>query len=357
MHVEKVIAIVTNVPSLSVCNQVMSYFISKEIKNLEDDETQTPEISDELKMLELVIKTSDSNTMYKSLALSFLKILLLQEEEELSPSIGVICHLLRSIIQLLGKAFDGFALVEAIVNCNDQKMIRLKDYRLISRLIFECVIMMVPTSSIQKVHKSSQHERECENGNGILKFSNKFLKVKKILLSWFLCSDFNVKGKPNHQEKTEQSKGIAQILNEPDFDSILDGETTVESNEGSLLDLLRCTIFLHQPDTLSMIDFINLGSQKENAMPQSPSEHIISRVQFCMNNGCGVDDKLLHIIIDSSLDGQIDAKDAISLVEMILYNCRGKNNTFFGLNDCDIIWDLYKLAQYTPKVNSEDVPK
>ena len=151
MHVEKVMAIVINVPTLSVCNQVVGYLMLKEIKNLEDHEIQTPEISNELKMLDLVIKTSESDTMYKSVALSFLNILL-SEKEEVSSSITVICHLLRSIMQLLGHAFDGFALVEAIVNCNDQKN-KLEDIRLISRLIFECVIMMVPTSSIQKTRK------------------------------------------------------------------------------------------------------------------------------------------------------------------------------------------------------------
>ncbi len=354
------IEIITNVPTLSVSRQVIDFLISRELKNLIDEETQTNEVSGDLKMLELVIKSGKSSSTYTSLALSFLNICL-KEEDSTQSSIAATCEIVQSIAKLLGQKFDGFKLVESIIDCNKQTN-EIREIRIISRLVFECLVIMVPAFLLNGNVECQSIDNRSTNGDGkddaIITFSKKLFDVKKIVLAWFLSSNSKVAKQSIEEGEFEYGNEHRQKLNEPDFDSILDGETVEEYSEDSLFDIIRFSMFLVKPDTSQMIKFINIGVRgKSGDNFLDTTEDLVHRINFCMNYGCGVDDKLLHIIIRSSNSGPIDAKQAISLVELLLYNCRNKENAYFNVNDSDVVWDLYNLSEYSPKVNGDKVPR
>ncbi len=346
MHVEKVIKIITNDEiSPSICNQIMHHFILKEMKNLNDDEMQNHDVSEDLKMLGLIMKSLKSDRIYKSLAFSLLTVENAQAKSlEILPAA---CDIVRSIANLPEREFDGFKLAEEIINFRSQKNKRL-DARALSRLICECIIMMAPQFAL-----NSNIQPQYLDAEVVFAFSKKLLGLKKVLLPWFLSQDVesvlsNDRGDTNHDEVDSQQ------MNHPEFDSILDGDFIEDNNGDSSFDVLRCCMFLMQPSAHSMKLFFNLGMGKgtENKNVDL-SEDVVNRISFCVNFGCGIDDDLLHIIIESVTmhSRAIDAKKAISLIELIMYNCRDKKDALFEVNDSEVIWDLYKLTEYVPKVS------
>ncbi len=373
IHVEKVIEIVQNVPTAAICHQVVFHLLNEELKIASDEEIQmSTDISSELKMLQAVLTSITPNLAYGSLASALLSIITEDDAYQTKQNIITLCGVLESIANLLGDHYDGYLLVNAMMNhqiCKNTK----SDFFLIARLVFECITLMVPPSMVNTI----SHERSRSKGNnkilnemillehqGLNTLPTKLLDIRKNILRWCLSS-YNFFGK---EKQTSEENGSMKLkLNEPIFTSVLDGETNiVEENESgnSLFNAMKCLLFLTDPESPCMCSLLQLGlTNGGRSEPETLTEEKLSRIRVCMKYGSSVDNDVFKIIIQSvvSETSSISAQDAISLMEQLLNQCSKSDQASVLVDDYDVIWDLYKLTEYKPRMpntnTSIDIPK
>jgi hypothetical protein len=340
---------------------VILYFLTEELKIANDKEMQVSlEVSGELKMLEAILMSITPSLAYSGLASALLSILDEEDEEINSRSLSIeaICRVVGSISSLLGEHYDGYLLVDAMLSRSNVKM-KKADFFLISRLVFECITLMVPTEIVNSMILQQSRMKTNRNlSNGIATcnhddlgvLSSKLLDVKKVVLSWCLnrCTDIF--------EKKQSEKNSKQKLNEPDFSSILDGETAIteeDESKGTLSNIMKCLLFLTKSNSEQI--FALLRAELTNGHDyeaETLTEEKTFRIQACMKYGCDIDNDVFRIIVKSVISGKgpMNAKDAICLIEQMLNNCIDNEKAAFLVDDCDVIWDLYKLTEYTPRI-------
>lgn len=373
IHVEKVIEIVLNVPTFAVCHQVVSYLLTKELEIVGDKEIHvSSETSGELKMMNAVLKRVPPNLAYSALAAALLSILNLPSEKF---SIEVICAVVGSITALLGNHYDGCLLVNSLLNCKTIEYNKI-DFILLSRLVFECITLMVPATLIHAIVLRQSRAKVKKMGSddmdmgmmidhaALEELSVGLLRVKKIVLSWYLSSQTRIaeEKKREREDKLHKNGNFIPELDEPNFSSVLDGEMSfsVHKTEDAFMDILTCLLFLNEPGSKQVEFLLQAGSSNYPSETEELSEEKKIRIQACMAYGCHIDNNIFRIVINSvvSNQGPIDAHDAISLIELILFVCKeNKKSAIISVDDCDIIWDLYKLSKYTPNVSKSNIPE
>ena len=368
IHSEKIIEMVQNVPNVPVCRQVIYFLLSKQVDlTLDMEVLVTAEISGELDMLKsLLIKISPS-LAYKSLALALLSIL---NENAMSDrsggnTIDGICKVLRSLVLLLGEHYDGCLLVDSILH-SESSYTKKIDFIVFSRLILETILLIVPESEIEAAIFSQSKQF---NATGLdTKRSQevvenlylKMLSVKKLLLTWYLNSQ-------SLWPTTKQNVDLECIdlennitLPSPNFTRIFEDRTKTSDQHGQgdlFLDTLRCLLFLCGPESSQMRRLLQAGSILTD---QILSQEKKSRILCCMKYGCYVDNEIFHIIINNSGlsgNGSFDPINAICIIEEILIQCKGCEKTKLLVDDCNLIWNLYNLTRYSPRILSPSIPE
>ena len=367
IHVEKVIQIVRNVPTSTVCHQVTLHLLTEELKNANDKEMKiSSDISAELRMLETLLTSLVPKLAYSGLASALLSTLYEDNKQMISNqfSVEAICGLIGSITSLLGNRYDGYSMVDEILNCEVVKSKKL-DFSLISRLVFECMILMVPKTAVNsiilsqsrvKTNRNISYELDTFEHEDLDKFASKLLAVRKVVLRWCLSSY----SKNRKEKKLMRNNRIE--LNEPRFSSVLDGETTITRGSDpkvTFVDIIRCLLFLTRPDSEHIYSMLRFGSSSGlDSEIGALSEESMLRIQLCMRYGCNIDNNTFLIITKSAIshNGPISALEAISLMEEILNQSRENKEASFLVDDCNIIWEMYKLAEYKPNIPESTIP-
>ena len=317
---------------------------------------KSSELSKELKMLDATLSSLPPTLIYQGLASAIFSILGEKGENinRVESNVDTICGVIGSVTALLGDSYDGYTFIDALLNCS-QSVGQKVDFYVMSRIIFECVTAMVPNATVQSrlmmqsLRGTSQRNVISDQTYMDLKnlesFSSKLLKVKKEILRWCLGTNMNVK----EVAERDRKRGTKLKLNKPDFGSILDGDTeaTDSSHESALIKTLTNLIFLDNSNQLS----------------ETESDEKLFRIKMCAEYGCDVDNDILQIITNSVTTGEgpLDAPDAIALIELIFKCCGRNKRSSFLVDDCNVIWDLYKLTEYKPdlsQIKSElEIPK
>ena len=215
-----------------------------------------------------------------------------------------------------------------------------------------------------KTNKKATNAAGIVDNAALEKLSESLLAVKKVILSWFLSSKTKIAKQKKLERETKlcKTEDCTPKLDAPDFSSVLDGETTLSDQHrpnGTFIDILMCLLFLYKPDSEQIKFLLQAGSNSNSCEAGSLSEEKKIRIQACMSYGCHIDNAVFHIIINSvvSNDGPLDARDAICLIEQMLYQCKDSVKVSILVNDCDVIWDLYKITKYIPNVSDSSIPE
>lgn len=360
IHVEKVIDIVRKIPSQSVCHQVVLFLIKKQMNIVSDKELHiSVEVPDNYwMMLKAVLISLSPSLAFNSLAFAYITIL----NEEIKQSTSEYTNI-EPILELvvlngfqLGDFYDGCLLVESLFKYMNTQTHHVGT-SLFSRLVLECILCMVPVIAMDNERllqppdakiRCLKEPEDIDVCKATALFSWKLLKLRKMILSWYLNSQ--TKSKNHHEDIVAQYQDNGdriELAEEPDFSSVLDGETIIQENSGPE-ETVMCLLFLYGPESKQMKRLIQVG---HNISSFEFSSEKKLRLLACVKYGCYVDNSVFRIIIDSAVEGYIGANNAISLLEQILNRCK-YDNAKIMVDECEVIWDLYKLTKYSPTSKS-----
>ncbi len=358
IHVEKVIDIVRKIPSQSVCDQVVLFLIKKQMNFVSDKELHiSVEVPDNYcMMLKAVLISLSPSLAFNSLAFAYMTILNDEEVKQSNSEYTNIEPILELVVLngfQLGDFYDGCLLVESLFKYMDTQTHHVKT-SLFSRLVLECILCMVPVIALDNERllqpldakiRCLKEPEDIDVCKATTLFSWKLLKLRKMILSWYLNSQ--TKSNNRHENIIAQYKDNGDridLAEEPDFSSVLDGETIIQEKSGPD-ETVMCLLFLYGPESKQMIRLIQVG---HNISSFEFSSEKKLRLLACMKYGCYVDRDIFRIIIDSAAVGYISANNAIFLLEQILNRCKDNDNARIMVDECDVIWDLYNLTKYTP---------
>lgn len=263
----------------------------------------------------------------------------------------------------------------------------------VARIVYECVTLIVPPSSQQLnsgllPHRSLQSKSNRKDGFAFRSndkhlskdhqlaqlLSPKLLRVRKIILQWCLnsfatvlhnrkdraCNDpalvvgKKLKKKQAIRTKSMNNSKMEEGAGAPDYSSVLDGITTLETSIMSssfFMKTLRCLLFIEKPVTKDLSTFLALNFQYLESDRVSISEEKAYQIQVCCDYGVDIDNEVIRIILDAvgSPKSVIDASVAIFIIEQLFYQCRDGQHGVLRIDDYKIIWDLYNLTEYTPE--------
>ena len=287
--------------------------------------------------------------------------------EDFNSQLHNISCLLCAVVDTLGKLYDGFHFVKAIIKVQSGIPKTLTSVNITARLIFECTLLVtrtVPSLQIgleaaalqlQRANKkSSFSEMDSVDEVDIASFRKQMLGLRKAILRWFvnvLCPVYHNKVIKEEQAKcadTFYERGaVKRGPGALDFDdSVLELNHSTETNERPspfhrMMRLIRCMLFLSIPSGREMATFTASTEEMENNRFQ--------RITFCCQYGVDIDDDMLKIIISSP---NITPHTAISVIENLLLRC-GSNST--AKVDCayDTVKEMYKLTEYVPEFREE----
>jgi hypothetical protein len=328
-----VIEIVRTVPTLAVCRQIVLHLFTEELKDAEENTVKSSnEKSQNMDMLKALLLAVPRDLGHDAIASSILALISMEHVAvDRWSRVALLCGLLRKVVNLFTNTwYDGQLMVNFILGHDHNFSIVGLD--IIARIVFEGVILMVPTSMIDDTLDS-----QSQLGN---EFSIKLLEMKKRILRWYLKSFEVLDAKKGDQFKTREP-------NVPIFESILDSETK-EIPLTANLKILHCLLFLSQPDSMHLLQFLNPNIGWEMEDSSRYLEETRARATICIKHGRVVDDDLIRIILEAARkkNGTTGPVAAIELIEFILYNCRDEAEGSIRIKDLDIVWSLYSLAEH-----------
>lgn len=310
-------------------------------------------------MLQALFIALEPRLAYSALSSSLILLLYTETHNERKTHIDDICNLVRLIAASLDERYDGCFLVDSLLKCTDIKY-NHQSLILLSRLIFECVLLMVPNSVVEEISldqsKFKSMAAKLDQVNMMSKavsntLTKKLQTVKKSILSSYLLS-----GKWAFEITSSEISSSLDRIAEPDYNSILDCDTISHTTRpnGVFIDILMTLLFLYQPESKQVRFLLQTGLENRTGKAKATPlpEELKTRIRVCMNCGCHIDNQVLETVIDSVLSKKapMGANDAISLLEQILYHCREDANSSILVDDITTICSLFKLATYQPSI-------
>ena len=322
------------------------HILTKELKDSEDKTVKSSsEKTQNMDMLKSLLLATPRDLGHHAIASS---ILFLVSNEQLIADrwtrLASLCGLLKKIVNLFTTTwYDGELMVKYMVQSDHNSNTIGLDVK--ARIVFECVLLMVPKAIVDQSLES--------DSNLLNDFSLRLLVMKKRILRWFLNSFELLDAKQIDQFNTRQPQP-------PMFDSILDGDIEELSLTGNLK-ILHCLLFLCQPDSMNLLEFLNPNVDWKVEGTPYDLEDARARVLACTDLGRTVDNELLRIILEATKEdgGTTGPVTAIELIECMLYNCRDERKGSICIHELNIVWDLYSLAEYIFERagDTEDIPR
>ena len=110
---------------------------------------------------------------------------------------------------------------------------------------------------------------------------------------------------------------------------------------------------MEKPHSIDLLSFLapDLQPGIERDVMSAERAH---QIQICCDYGVDVDTDIMRLIFEAinAPSSAIDAPFGVSLIEHLFYLCREGQKSVLKINDCNVIWDLYKLTEYTPNRSS-----
>ena len=394
------------IPTVSISKHLFIYFLHEELTDIENNSLSAngtnAQQSDLLRMFNAVFNALPNSLALDALASSIIYISTSSDKDATKSRkqrklrTQALCILLQKIHEILGTAFNGRLLIEQLLKLFDVSLSEsnIDDYDDIARIVFECALFIVPSTSTQtnfqritKGQKKSfplSKDEESSAHSITLETRKDLFLTRKLILNWCVttfASMFYSDLIGEENQKLEKEKEIASNqlrghkankstnhfdtsfigAGSPVFSTVLDGHTSpllFESNVAKrtnyLLKTICCLLFMTYPESNDLAYFLSGGlrSSYDSTLITKDQYH---RITICHSHGTNIDDDMLRMILDAS-NKTITPAFALSLIENMFFLCKEGSTSKLHLQDSGLIWDLYdKLASYevTPKSNPE----
>lgn len=320
---------------------------TEELKNSDDKKIKScTDKTETLQMLKAVLQSVPRNLGHNAIASSIIALISTENDAcgNQWSQVDLLCGLLRNTVNLLpNKWYSGHLMVKFMLGIDDRSS-RVGD-DIIARIAFECILLMVPTAMADR----SLISHVPQDQKAIGELASALLEMKKMMLTWCLETFQVLDAKRSDQFKTKEPYN-------PDFSSILDGETR-QSPRKANLKIMHCLLFLMQHDSEDLLHFLYPVSISHSATEEL--EVTKARSRICIQYGRDVDDDLIRIILQRTTcnGGNIGPVAAMELIELLLYFCRDGSEGSIRITDSDIVWDLYKLSEHVVDQSNEEIPR
>ena len=349
-HVENVTAIASRIPTATVANHMYSQLL----KNALVDATQGAS-DDSVSMVAAIHKTLPPEISYEAMAASLLMILAegdgteQVEENKRKEQLRLIRRLrklIRSLASKLGQSFDGFQLLANFLEFDvSEDKWSVKDEEDKARLMFQCVTLHVAAVAGMRDSPKTLNWRALVKSHGVEESVRKALrKSRRMLLHW-CCNDYG----PSYsrRRKKKQDSDILEGAASPDFVSAI-GPDSQEESIPPWLNTMRCLLMIEEVDSDLMNHFLaptDVSGQLEDGWNDEKE-----RIALCASFGADVDDDMIAEILKSCTpeEGGLSPDMSIKLMEHLFESCGRREGAALRVSDPDLVWEMYKLAHYTP---------
>ena len=371
MHIENVTRIAKRIPTASISRHMFLKLLRIELSGMDDSNQST----EHMQMISTVNTALDSSSLSNDgIAAALLTLLASPNKKLTRPErdslVRKLRMLLRRIASNLGNSFDGCGLLESLLSFDvDAASWTARDEEDRGRMLVECVSLLVPKPTNQAdvpvgrgKNARKQFVPKLENGftvDEIKALSVKLRRARKLLISW-ACSDYSPLWQSENSNKTSFSGNSRKGKQEepigagaPNFTSVLDNNSMLK-DKSSCPDAVKCALFMIDPESDTMREFLFPEGVPEN-MDLSKSDELF-RIKQCHRYGTDLDDEMLKIIVGSAQEDGIGMHSALSLMEHLFECCKKGRKASLYLTDASIVWEMYKLVEYTPEHIPEPPP-
>lgn len=331
IHFDNVMKLVQRIPTLAVAKQMFLYALNDKLKSVEDENTSKDSGNDgSFDLLKGVFKIVPVEVSHHALAYSIVYILHRWGHENSSlddDRVFHLCLLLDQIVLFFGDKYDGIALISRMLSENSLEGLSISR-KSISRVLFYAVLWVAPSTLLESCNENNK----LFQSNSLMQ---KILRIKKIILKWYLRS-FSLGGEVNsilHRSKQP-------IV--PKFDSVLTGEMQA-INYSDQTDVLLCLMFVMDPNSEALKKLICNTDQAIGIEINDYSQ----RMRACIANGQLIDDELLHIFLTFANDKKyhVSGPDVLNVIEHMISACSHDYGASMHIEDEKIIWDLLGLSK------------
>jgi len=377
MHIENVTIIAKKIPTGAVCRHIYLKLLKEELAHIERDPTQAQ--SEHLQMIGAVNSALEASLSCDGLAAAILTMIADENfhtnkigRKERNKFIRKIKILIRRVATIFGAKFDGCRLIESLLSFDvGVQSWCAEDEEDKGRIMLECVSLLVPAPFKDRDDSGPLRGKNMrkftlqQQVDGILseeitELKKKLRIARKFLINW-CCSDYA----PLIQAEQNNTANIHEMIIKrtlkskrgetpagagiPDFSSILDGQVE-RSKEATCPSVIQCVLFMVDPDSREMMTFLYPNGVPQTGDPLWNEEQY--RIRQCYDFGADLDDEMLWIVLQSSTDPDrtLDHTLALTVLEHLFECCRSDRKAAMRIADPSIIWEMYKLVEFTPSV-------
>lgn len=331
IHFDNIIKLVQRIPTLAVTKEMFLYALNDKLKSVEEENASIDSSNDDsFDLLKGILKIVPVEISHHALAYSILSILNRWGHENSSVDdnrVFHLCLLLDQVVLFFGDKYDGIALISRMLSENSLEGLSISR-KSISRVLLYAVLWVAPTTLLE----SDNEDNKLLQSNSLMQ---KILRIKKIILKWYLRS-FTLGGEVNSMLHRSKQPIV------PIFDSILTGEMQVV-NYSDQTDVLLCLMFVMDPNSEALKKLI---CNTDQAMGIEIKDYA-KRMRACIANGQLIDDELLHIFLTSANDKkyQVSGPDVLNVIEHMISACSNDCGASVHIEDEKNIWELLGLSK------------
>lgn len=242
---------------------------------------------------------------------------------------------LRATVKLLASElypnFDPCLLMKSLssVDISDSQW-SIHDEEDKARLMFHCIVTFVSLSLPSNTISSGTNET----------LHSKVVSARRILLSW-CCNDYGPHCAVKPPEKKADDFWSADV---PVYSSILGPPSSVDKAP-PWLKAMRCLLFLEDPDSSIVKQFLGMASDEESEWMQ-----LIPSLKVCCRFGSDLRDDMLWTVLNACVEPDhgiaLSPEVAIVMVENLFSGCTNHRGGSLDVQDKRLVRELYNLTRY-----------
>eukprot|EP00581_Thalassiosira_minuscula_P003929 CAMPEP_0183747604 /NCGR_PEP_ID=MMETSP0737-20130205/67347_1 /TAXON_ID=385413 /ORGANISM="Thalassiosira miniscula, Strain CCMP1093" /LENGTH=2129 /DNA_ID=CAMNT_0025983317 /DNA_START=37 /DNA_END=6424 /DNA_ORIENTATION=+ len=370
MHVEHITMIAKRMPTLNVAQLIFTHCLKGECSSGSVSNALKP-TDDHLRILRSAYAVLDRKLAANALASSVSSLAAdafdsASNTSDINSQLQNISWLLCAVVDALGKLYDGFHFVKAMIKYQSSGTSKtMISVDTTARLIFECTLLVTRTiPSLQTAFdtnasrngnkKSPIYDYDAVDEEELARFRTSMLGLRKTILSWCatdFCRVYYAKVKQEEKAKRAETNyeqgAVKRGPGAPDWSSALGADSFSEVNDRSpfhrMMTSIRCILFLSPKD----LETFSITASEE--IERDGINVSVSVVNMVLMYGVDVDDEMMQIILSSS---NVTPNTALSVIENLLLRCGSSSPATVNCN-MDTVWNMYKLAEYKPVFRSD----
>ena len=305
-------------------------------------------------------------------------------QRERNQLVRKIRMLIRRLSVTLGSSFDACRLIDCLLSfgVQDTESWTIRDEEDKGRILLECMTLLVPDKKPETIPRGKNMRKHLVHSNSMDSTSNmdkdevealrKKLSTARVMLIEWCCNDYaplyqrtqemeaSAKSKQEQQRqprnwRRKQEEQVVLGAGEPCFSSILDGK---RDRQSMCPKTMRSVLFMAEPESIQKFlcagESVRTGNDDQlqrhhPAGASTDNDDELYRLQQCYHYGADLTDGMVWKILRSAASQNGIGTDlGLKLIENLFACCNKERKASLRLSDPQIVWEMYKLVEYTP---------